>query len=175
MRALLAVTCLLPLLIAAAGCTDPHTGVCVGTFEYKDDPQIVPDLNPFRFCPIDPNARNPNGTPANAKLGAIVLTNCGRLSLEITSAELTSDGGGVFKNLQIAGTLPVQVAAGATVALQFTFESKDLLAHEGTISIKSNAENFPTLELGLYVPANGTVDASICQLVVPITDGGVED
>lgn len=89
--------------------------------------------------------------------------------------ELTNDGGGVFKNLEIEGSVPVQVATSGSVALRFIYESEDLLVHEGAITVKSNAKNFAPLELGLYVPANGSVDASICALVVPATDGGVED
>jgi len=169
MRTLLAVGCLLSLLFIAIGCTDPSlTGQCVAgppEVNFIDEPQIVPDMSPFRFCPVDPNAPSPN----NARRGSIVLQNCGRLSLNIESATITNEGVEVFKDLRLQAN---DIAAGKSVAADFLYLSQDLLEHSGAIVIKSNAKNYPTLEIGLYVPSAAAAPSNCAPVGL---DGGVED
>jgi len=158
------LTVLFPLLWIA-GC--PNTdlqGECVPDYEYTDNPQIVPNIAPFVFCPRDPDSIN------RRVKGSIVLNNCGRKTLEISGYEIVNDDPpDVFKDLQL---VPESVNAGETAAVEFVYEAVDLERHSGHIYIESNAENYAKLDIVIGVPANNELEGTVCSPVGG-EDGGV--
>ncbi|MFH1807463.1 MAG: hypothetical protein ABIJ09_01865 [Pseudomonadota bacterium] len=155
--------------LMATGCTDPPLeGECVPGFDYTDKPSIFPSVSPFIMCPVSPVAPN-NKINAN-----FLLNNCGRQPLTIESAAISNAAAPeVFGNLQLEKT---DVNPGDSAAALFVYTAVDTLEHRGTITVKSNADNFPELTIDVVVRADEPFDGGFCPPVQGGgTDAGAED
>ncbi len=160
-------------LLAGTACTDPElAGECVPGFDYADAPTIVPSESPFILCPVSPV------TPNNKAYGNFLINNCGRQTLSIDSSSITNEGDEVFKDLELESD---SVNPGETSAARFLYEAIDTEEHRGTITIKSNADNFPELTIEVVVRADEPFDGGFCAPVGgggdagTVTDAAVED
>ena len=151
------------------GCAeDPLGGECVPGTEFSDQPTIIPSVSPYVMCPASTVA------PNNKVLGNILLNNCGRQKIVISSSSIsTDDSSNVFSTLQLEHTY---IDPGGTNALRFTYTAVDTEEHHGHIIIKSNADNATELDIELVVRADEPFDGGFCPPVGShSSDAGSED
>lgn len=151
------------------GCAeDPYAGECVPGTEFSDQATIIPSISPYVMCPVSTTA------PDNKVYGNLLLNNCGRQTLTVSSSAISTDTAPeVFSELQLEKT---EIAPGETSALRFTYISVDTLEHHGHIKIKSNASNEAELDIELVVRADEPFDGGFCPPIgAGASDAGSED
>jgi hypothetical protein len=90
------------------------------------------------------------------RIDTLALTNEGLRELDITDVEETGDAAFTFK---LVGPLPLKVQGKQMTFIQVSFTPTAPRKYSGTLTVTSNADNAPSLAIGLSGCGVSTLDA----------------